>query len=87
MKDEKNLDEMYKDVAAYLLKSIDRYEAIGKLIDDKKLNRGDYQLSCSIITLGQVKHLNKNAFDQARTLIDFVSDNYEELFGKKKVFK
>ena len=56
-------------------------------MDDKKLNRGDYQLSCSIITLGQVKHLNKNAFDQARTLIDFVSDNYEELFGKKKVFK
>ena len=87
MKDEKNLDGIYKDVAAYLLKSIDRYAAIGKLMDDNKLNRGDYQISFSILTLGQVKHLDKNTFDQAMALIDFTSDNYEELFGKKKVEK
>ena len=87
MSDEKNLDEIYKDVAAYLLKSIDGYEAIGKIMDDNKIERGDYQLGFSIITLGQVKHLNKNAFDQAMALIDFTSDNYEELFGKKKVEK
>ena len=87
MSDEKYLDGIYKDVAAYLLKSIDGYEAIGKLIDDNKLNRKEYQLGFSIITLGQVRHLDKNTFDQAITLIDFISDNYEELFGKKKVEK
>ena len=74
--------EQAKDM---IIRFMDGYEAIGRLVHDNKMNRRDYQIGYSIITLGQVKHLDKNAFDQAMNLIDFISDGYEEIFSKKTV--